>query len=726
MEVLTVNVTGKTRRETFNGREYIVAPLTMIVPGVLKGSKGPLYYPEDEVTRDPSVWNGMPIVVYHPTHNGQPVSARDPDILNKSQIGHVYRARAHKGKLKAEGWFDVADTRRVDERVYNALEAEETMELSTGLFLDQYKAPPGATYNGVEYTYTTANYKPDHLAILPDQRGACSLADGCGMCVNTAWAAVNQMERDCECADPSECDCEKWHTVDNSGWEEVPDVTKSLRQLAVNLDLSYDEIESRVRSAFYKAHPVEYDSSGMSVKSCYLISIYDKYLIYSEDDELYRQNYTLSKSGSVTIDDESEAVDKVVKYVPTTTDNRFSPQTFEEVQVTKLTANERKGIIDDLVENCDCWKDEGDRDVLNRFTDEKLVALKERQEKEQHLIAVANAAVQGVKDGDMEFRINQETGKWEKRAVTNAGSAQTKSTTTKKTAVDDGEYEEEDTPKKKVTKNAADDAPPPSPRRRPRNLEEFVRNADASIRDELEAKLRTADMLIQREKDKLVGEILANVAEPDRPSRREWLQEQSVEFLENMKSMMPKTPSPEEVARLSNNRRRRQQQEPTDNDMLGVPTYNWTEIGKGGGEDQTGKSQRAVQQQQQQDDVVDNFESEEDAFRNLPAHIKSRVENALRIEEQERNRLIDDIVANSNIDEEQEAVFTKTLKSKSLDELKLLSKVLIKNEPTRSTPRWFGASAPAPTANRGGAPADADDILPPPSYNWHEVAGGKN
>jgi hypothetical protein len=40
---LTANLVGRSRRETLNGREYIVAPVTLIVPGVLNGSKGALY-----------------------------------------------------------------------------------------------------------------------------------------------------------------------------------------------------------------------------------------------------------------------------------------------------------------------------------------------------------------------------------------------------------------------------------------------------------------------------------------------------------------------------------------------------------------------------------------------------------------------------------------------------------------------------------------------------------
>src|SRR5580693_6172847 len=90
---------GSIRREEMLGRNWIVAPITMIVPGVLNGSKGKLYYPLDEIGKDYDAWNYMPITVYHPTRNGRPVSAREPDILEKQSVGHVLRSKV-KNSLK--------------------------------------------------------------------------------------------------------------------------------------------------------------------------------------------------------------------------------------------------------------------------------------------------------------------------------------------------------------------------------------------------------------------------------------------------------------------------------------------------------------------------------------------------------------------------------------------------------------------------------------------------
>lgn len=185
MERLVSNLsTASVRRElTSDGRQYLVAPVTLIVPGVLNGSKGPLYYPADEIRKDPSIWNHMPLVVYHPSTNGINVSARDPDILDRQGVGLLMRVNAN-GKLRGEAWFDVEKTRKVDNRVLERLEAGKPIEVSTGLFTDNEPAENGANYNGKSYAYVARNYRPDHLAILPDQIGACSIKDGCGILVN--------------------------------------------------------------------------------------------------------------------------------------------------------------------------------------------------------------------------------------------------------------------------------------------------------------------------------------------------------------------------------------------------------------------------------------------------------------------------------------------------------------------------------------------------------------
>lgn len=201
----------KARKEIVDGREYLVAPMTLIVSGVLNGSKGALYYPPEEVAKNYEDWNDIPIVVYHPTRNGRNVSAFVPGILDEVGIGHLSKVcyNPKTNKLTSLGYFDIERTRKVDERVYNALVRGESMEISTGLFTSDEESP--GIFNGKdrygravsrEYRYIARNYRPDHLAVLPDQRGACSLEDGCGLLVN------KEKKKCCDsCEEGDECEC---------------------------------------------------------------------------------------------------------------------------------------------------------------------------------------------------------------------------------------------------------------------------------------------------------------------------------------------------------------------------------------------------------------------------------------------------------------------------------------------------------------------------------------
>jgi hypothetical protein len=186
-ERITINYSsGKVRWAVRSGRSYVVAPATIIVQGVLNGSQGALFYPNREIHATHRDWQDVPIVVYHPSDplTNQPLSANSPGVLDKSGIGFCCNPSFKGGKLRTELWIDVERAKRVDNRVLDAVNSGHPVELSTGLFTNNEPAPPGSSYNGVPFDYVAKDYRPDHLAILPDQVGACSIADGCGVLIN--------------------------------------------------------------------------------------------------------------------------------------------------------------------------------------------------------------------------------------------------------------------------------------------------------------------------------------------------------------------------------------------------------------------------------------------------------------------------------------------------------------------------------------------------------------
>src|SRR5262245_6236071 len=138
---LTYNVAvygGKVQEITQHGRAYLVAHATMIVPGVLNGSKGALYYPPEECNNSVAAWNGMPLTLYHPTDpiSNSPLSAEEDGVWERQGIGRIRNTR-FDGKLRTEAWFDVERLQRADRAhgtdVYNRLKSGQPIELSTGL-----------------------------------------------------------------------------------------------------------------------------------------------------------------------------------------------------------------------------------------------------------------------------------------------------------------------------------------------------------------------------------------------------------------------------------------------------------------------------------------------------------------------------------------------------------------------------------------------------------------
>lgn len=174
-ERLTLNLGGSIRHDKLEGRDHLVVPTVMIVEGVLNGSNGPLYYPETELASSEPAWNHKPIVVYHPREG----SACDPVILNTRKVGVILNTKWDAPKLRTESWIDVEAANRVDKRIIESLDANKTLEVSTGLYTNKHSE--SGKFGEKEYDFIAKNYRPDHLAILPDQIGACSIADGAGL-----------------------------------------------------------------------------------------------------------------------------------------------------------------------------------------------------------------------------------------------------------------------------------------------------------------------------------------------------------------------------------------------------------------------------------------------------------------------------------------------------------------------------------------------------------------
>ena len=169
--------TGLTRRDTLNGKEYLVVPVVAVREGVLNGE----YLSAIEIEASVRLWEDVPIPVYHPLRNGAKVSAKNLSVIKEDVIGRFYNAYYDDNALKGELWLDIEQATAIGGEalaVVNRLIAGEMVEVSTAYFASV--TLDGGIFNGIEYSGAQGNIRPDHLALLPEKIGACSVADGCG------------------------------------------------------------------------------------------------------------------------------------------------------------------------------------------------------------------------------------------------------------------------------------------------------------------------------------------------------------------------------------------------------------------------------------------------------------------------------------------------------------------------------------------------------------------
>jgi len=173
---ITTNVSPLIRDEELDGRQYKVAPVILLTEGVANNA----LYPASELSKFAKSWDGRPLPVFHPEKEGRRVSANSPEAIQSQSVGTIFNTRFEDGKLKGEAWIDIKKGTRISPRLMELLSSNNPqIEVSTGLFTeDEQKA---GSFNGVNYQVIARNYRPDHLALLPDGEGACSWADGAGL-----------------------------------------------------------------------------------------------------------------------------------------------------------------------------------------------------------------------------------------------------------------------------------------------------------------------------------------------------------------------------------------------------------------------------------------------------------------------------------------------------------------------------------------------------------------
>ena len=329
------------RNDKMMGKDFTVVPMVMMVEGVLAGNCGPIMYPFKEMAVVPQIWNSKPVVVYHPEDNGVHGSACTPEELTVRAIGTIMNTKAVDGKLTAEAWLDPERIDLIDSRITEAIANKTTMELSTGLYMDVEDTP--GKWNDVAYVGMASNFRPDHLAVLPDIEGACSIKDGAG------FIRVNMKFKDI--------------VIDNGLGHN--DIRSQLSQL-VRLSDSNDEYS-------------------------YVEDVKDGHVIFERNDKLFKQPFTVESDGNtLKLVGESVEIVRVMTY----------ELVKNEAKGNSMDKESKEKVVNEIISNESTRWTEEDRPTLLAMNDDALLKMVPNIEEEPVIdtTTIQNAAVKGAAD----------------------------------------------------------------------------------------------------------------------------------------------------------------------------------------------------------------------------------------------------------------------------------------------------------------------------------------
>lgn len=173
------------RTGKLDGDTFLIAPVIAILEGVHNSE----FVSFEELAMFPDSWAARPLPIDHPMDvNGEAVTAGSPKVMQDSVIGTFFNivAREDIRGITGELWIDIEKAAEVPggDEVVRRLQAGENLEVSTAYFTIVDNIPGewvNPKTNQVEkFTSSQFQIRPDHLALLPFDTGACSWKDGCG------------------------------------------------------------------------------------------------------------------------------------------------------------------------------------------------------------------------------------------------------------------------------------------------------------------------------------------------------------------------------------------------------------------------------------------------------------------------------------------------------------------------------------------------------------------
>ncbi|KZR48726.1 DUF2213 domain-containing protein [Klebsiella aerogenes] len=190
VNVLTVvNSASNITTETIDGKPHIVVRgITPVVDDIVMNRK---LYPAAEIEKAYNSLERNPMPLGHPKVDGKHVSARDVRAVNEYHVGAWLQNVSHEGgKVTGDMYVNrqYAESSEKGKRLINRLDEmiagtnSEPIHISTGLLYSGIAA--NGESKGKKYNEIATNMMFDHVAVLLDEPGAGTPAEGVGIFVN--------------------------------------------------------------------------------------------------------------------------------------------------------------------------------------------------------------------------------------------------------------------------------------------------------------------------------------------------------------------------------------------------------------------------------------------------------------------------------------------------------------------------------------------------------------
>ncbi len=346
------------RYESYQGKEYLVVPVVMMTEGVHNGSHGAVYHDPVELGKIIESWNGIPATISHPMNEeGDYVSANNPNVLTSWAVGQIFNTHLDGDKLKAEAWLDIQRMASISPEALEKVKKGEIMEVSVGVFSEEEEIE--GDWNGEHYIAVARNYRPDHLALLPGEIGACSVEDGCGIRVNKKKGGNNVNLG------------EIFKDLNRKGYVISPLVNEA--SFSGIMDQIYT-LTDGVSGDNVRIFPEEVYKDYFIYRKRNFETNNDGEVMSANEAALYKQSYQIGADDKVTLVGDPVEVKKEVSYVTL-------QESQKERKRTKFNTNKKEDTImcekcpekvDQLIANSATRFSENDRDWLNELTEDKL------------------------------------------------------------------------------------------------------------------------------------------------------------------------------------------------------------------------------------------------------------------------------------------------------------------------------------------------------------------